>query len=150
MAHVTGAAAIIWQQDLNKKSQFIRTVLAESSRSLGEDNKFGNGLIDVKYALEHYKQYEENYRENAVETMSTEIVNDLENREAVKVFDEVALVEGQWSSEGHQKLIDDANGLPGLEVGFTSDEMVIIKDACAKVDGIIDHGTNEEASFILL
>lgn len=147
VAHVTGAAAIIWQQDLNKKSQFIRTVLAESSRSLGEDNKFGNGLIDVKYALEHYKQYEENYRENAVETMSTEIVNDLENREAVKVFDEVALVEGQWSSEGHQKLIDDANGLPGLEVGFTSDEMVIIKDACAKVDGIIDHGTNEEASL---
>ena len=146
VAHVTGAAAIIWQQDAYKKSHFIRTVLSESARNLGEDNKFGNGLIDVKYALEHYKEYEENYRDNSVETMRTEIADDLENRKAIKVFDEVALVEGQWSSAGHQNLVDLANGLPGLPCGFTADEMVIIKDACAKVDGIIDHGTNEEAS----
>lgn len=128
-AHVTAAASVIWQKDKSKPPVFVRGLLNQSAKKLGCQNEYGNGLVNIKYAIKNYRKYEKNYRE----TMSggeEEIIP--ANEEAVETFDEVDLVEGRWSTTGHKSLIDGANA----DVGFTYNEMLIIKDACAKVDGI--------------
>lgn len=147
VAHVTGAASVIWGKDSSKSNKFIRNLLAVSAKKLGESKLYGNGLVDIKYALQHYDEYSNNA--SLIDCETSEVVenNFSENLTAVKTFDDVQLVEGRWTSDAHQYLIYIGDQYPGLEVGFTADELLIIKDACAKVDGIFDHGVNEENSI---
>lgn len=147
VAHVTGAAAAIWQKDAKKDSQFVRDILSDCAKNLGDKMEYGNGLVDIKFALEHYKEYEKNYIHPVCESHGTEQTNNLENTGAVKTYDEVELVEGRWNSDGHKTLIDQADQLPNLQVGFTADELLIIKDACAKVDGIENDKENSKKHF---
>lgn len=146
VAHVSGAASVIWQKDSTKTNDFVRKLLSDSAKKLGDSKQYGNGLIDIKYALAHYDKYARNYSKSILETEDVADDACLENDTAVKTFEDVQLVEGRWGSEGHSGLVVFANEYPDSPVGFTEDELLIIKDACAKVDGIIDHGINEDAS----
>lgn len=146
VAHVTGAASVIWQKDLSKTNRFVRDLLSDSAKKMGDSKLYGNGLIDIKYALEYYDEYANSYSQIDCETGESVIEVYPENDTAVKTFDDVQLVEGRWDSDGHKDLVDDANGYPGMQVGLSADELWIIKDACAKVDGIYDHGVNQDAS----
>lgn len=147
VAHVTGAASAIWQKDLSKTNGFVRGLLSDSAKRLGNSKYYGSGLVDIKYALKHYKKYADRYSQIPCET--GEAVEEVcpENDSAVQTFDDVELVEGRWDSAGHKDLVEKGNDLSGLQVGLTADELRIIKDACARVDGFIDHGVNEEVSM---
>lgn len=136
VAHVTGAASAIWQKDLSKTNGFVRGLLSDSAKRLGDSKYYGSGLVDIKYALKHYKKYADRFSQIPCET--GEAVEEVcqENDSAVKTFDDVNLVEGRWNSFSHEGLVDFGNNLSGLEVGLTANELLIIKDACAKVDGI--------------
>lgn len=138
VAHVTGAASAIWQKDLSKTNGFVRGLLSDSAKKLGDSKCYGSGLVDIKYALKHYKKYADRYSQIPCET--GEVVEEVcpENDSAVNTFDDVNLVEGRWNSAGHKELVEEGNKLSGLQVGLTADELRIIKDACAKVDGIAD------------
>lgn len=144
VAHVTGVASAIWEKDLSKSNRFVRNLLSASARNLGKSNLYGNGLVDMKYALRHYDEYADYYESTVCETEKIEKVNYPINNTDVKTFDDVQMIEGRWDSNGHKNIVDFAN--PVGHNSFTSDEMLIIKDACAKVDGIIDHGINEQNS----
>lgn len=50
--HVTGAAALLMQQDGEKEAEEIRYILDVSSNPLGETDEYGYGIIDVKHAQE--------------------------------------------------------------------------------------------------
>ncbi len=147
VAHVAGAASAIWQKDLSKTNGFVRGLLSDSAKRLGDSKCYGSGLVDIKYALKHYKKYADRYSQIPCET--GEAVEEVcpENDSAVQTFDDVELVEGRWDSDGHKVLVEEGNDLSGLQVGLTADELRIIKDACARVDGFIDHGVNEEVSM---
>lgn len=147
VAHVTGVASVIWKKDVSKSNQFVRSVLAASAKKIGDSKLYGNGLVDLRYALQHYDEYTDVKLQIACETEEIEEGIYSENDTAVKTFDDVELVEGRWSSVGHEGLVDYANAYKDMEVGFTTDELLIIKDACAKVDGIFDPKTNEEKSI---
>lgn len=139
VAHVSGAASLIWQKDKEKSSRFVRSLINHSAKKLGEKKVYGNGLLDIKYALKKYNMYQKVYIEKDFEPKKNVIA---ENTTDIEIFDKVDLVEGRWNSNGHKTVLDIANG----DVGFTADEMWVIKDACAKTDGIIDHGNAEVES----
>lgn len=147
VAHVTGAASAIWQKDLSKTNGFVRGLLSDSAKKLGNSKYYGSGLVDIKYALKHYNKYADRYSQIPCET--GEAVEEVypENDSAVKTFDDVELVEGRWNSVAHEGLVDFGNKLSGLEVGLTANELLIIKDACAKVDGIAGAAEKSENHF---
>lgn len=147
VAHVTGAASAIWQKDLSKTNGFVRGLLSDSAKRLGDSKSYGSGLVDIKYALKHYKKYAERYSQIPCETGETVEVVCPENDSAVQTFDDVELVEGRWNSDGHKVLVEEGNKLSGLQVGLTAKELLIIKDACAKVDGIADDKITSKYHF---
>lgn len=148
VAHVTGAASVIWEKDLSKTNRFVRDLLSDSAKKMGDSKLYGNGLIDIKYALEYYDEYANSYSQIDCETGESVIEVYPENDTAVKTFDDVQLVEGRWNSGGHSYLIDVGNSYPGMEVGLSADELLIIKDACAKVDGITKYGSTVEKNSL--
>ena len=65
--HVTGIAAVLWGKDGEKPAGFIRYLLSESARCLGEESEYGNGMPDISYALEHYGEYEASYEDEGTD-----------------------------------------------------------------------------------
>ena len=136
--HAVGCASLIWQKDKKQSSKFIRTVLAASAKNLGEHKKYGNGLLDVSYAIQNYKYFCEKYKEkNFEEDLS---ITENVNTEAIEVFEDIELVEGKWytysggangSKDGHNVIIDNST------VEGSSDKiLLIIKQASAFADGL--------------
>lgn len=129
-AHVSGVASVIWQEDKGKNYDFVRGLIQYSAKGLGEQSLYGNGLLDVKFAIKVYKKYARDYARNAG-TDKEALENYLpENTEAVLTFDDVELVQGRWDSEGHNTILDSANA----QVGFGANEIQVMKRASAAVD----------------
>ncbi|MBR1693278.1 MAG: S8 family serine peptidase [Lachnospiraceae bacterium] len=126
--HVTGAAAVLWQKDRTRSEDFIRGLLAESANDLGDANAYGNGLVDLQYALEHYAQYAAAYEERQKEIGQTEMGSettemsgtdvkemreatpdapllDEENDTPIETYEEIDYVEGRWWKNPHENLI---------------------------------------------
>lgn len=99
--HVTGAAALLWQQDLSKSNEFIRGLLNASARELGIQEKYGNGLVDVKYAMDSYNEYEKEYRKNP----NQKRVPIKKNTRKIKRFSNVNYVEGSWTGDKHESMV---------------------------------------------
>lgn len=57
--HVAGAAALLMMESQYRDAAFIRKVLQKSSNPLGDGTYYGSGLLDVSYARELLKAYEE-------------------------------------------------------------------------------------------
>ena len=114
--HVTAAAAVLWQKDKSKSPAFIRNLLAQTANELGDAEEYGNGLIDLEYALSHYDEFASNYEEvakkveEAVQTQVDEVATEeenvavveerlvQENNGAVETFEDVDYVEGRWGN----------------------------------------------------
>ena len=139
--HVTAAAAVLWQKDKTKSPEFIRNLLAQTANELGSTEEYGNGLVDLEYALSHYKEFAANYEEIETQTVqevaiatteeeTTVFVEEQfvqENEENVETFEDVDYVEGRWwgGKNGHQGLVDNAISEYGLDM--TSEEIAIFK-----------------------
>ncbi len=52
--HVTGAVALILQKNQNVSSNFVKELLLQSAKKIGDKNSTGSGLLDVEYALANY------------------------------------------------------------------------------------------------
>ncbi|MBR1693684.1 MAG: S8 family serine peptidase, partial [Lachnospiraceae bacterium] len=61
--HVTGVASVLWQRDKSKSARFIKGLIEETARALGEADEYGSGLVDLEYALASYDEYSEQYEE---------------------------------------------------------------------------------------
>lgn len=61
--HVVGAASLLWQKDTSKSKDFIKNLLEESARNVGDKESYGNGLIDYEYAEKQYTKAEEQYEQ---------------------------------------------------------------------------------------
>ncbi len=93
---------MIWQKDPRVSADFVRGLLNESANQYGEEEAYGNGLVDAEYALEHYDEYKEKYDENAQQV--TDVQEDAEKEETlipeneseITTFEETGCVEGSW------------------------------------------------------
>ena len=101
--HVTAIASVLMQNDAEATNDLIREVLNKSANRLGDCNEYGNGIVDMEYALEIYEDVKENYESN-------EIVNVIETNESViEVFDSRE-VERSWSKTQHEQMVINAGG----------------------------------------
>nr|MBP3598934.1 S8 family serine peptidase [Eubacterium sp.] len=99
---IAAVASLIWQKDPSVSADFVRGLLNESANQYGEEEAYGNGLVDAEYALKHYDEYKEKYEENAPQI--TEVQKDAEteaalipeNESEITTFEETGCVEGSY------------------------------------------------------
>lgn len=100
--HVTGAVALILQKNVEVSPNFVKELLLQSAKKIGDKNCTGSGLLDVEYALANYEEFVNKYEETTID-------NDVgllsENDTPIKTA-ETDLVEGSWKD--HYVLFDDA------------------------------------------
>lgn len=103
--HVVGVASRLWQKDLSKSNEFIKELVEESAKPLGNQESYGNGLVDCKYAEEMYDSAENQYK-------TEKNINLQENKDKVETFEnkDESKVEGTWTGSYHQKYLND-NGI---------------------------------------
>ena len=95
---VAGVAALIWEKDPDMPADFVRALLNESANGYGDQEQYGNGLVDARYALEHYEEFKKNYKKNKETKLE-------ENKEKVLSFEDTGCVEGSWKTDDHGSLI---------------------------------------------
>lgn len=99
---ITAVAALIWQKDTKVSAGFVRGLLNESANLYGKTDEYGNGLVDAEYARKHYEEYKRKYEENGEKTK----LLIPENQSEIMTFEDTGCVEGSWSKDDHEKLID--------------------------------------------
>ncbi len=105
---VAAAASRIWEKDPSVSADFVRELLNQSANSYGDREKYGNGLLDLEYALESYDEFKEAYQERETDLSSAEGQTEMvlqENKRDVLSFDETGCVAGSWTFEFHEKMI---------------------------------------------
>lgn len=65
-AHVAGAASVLTAQNTENDADLVNDLLKESANYISSESGYGNGLLDLEYALESYDSYAQK-REEAVE-----------------------------------------------------------------------------------
>ncbi len=108
---IAAVASLVWEKDPSVSADFVRGLLNESANLYGDQEEYGNGLVDAEYALEHYDEYKEKYEENAQQI--TEVQKEAEtgeslipeNESEITTFDETGCVEGSWSAENHVEMV---------------------------------------------
>lgn len=108
--HVVGLSSLIWQEDLSKDSQFVRTVLEESSKAL-LDETVDVGLIDYNYASLIYDTVEKQYDKNAP-------IDIPPNETEIKPFDnseDETVVKGSWKAVVHKEYLNSITSNADIE-----------------------------------
>ncbi len=100
--HVTGAVALILQKNQNVSSNFVKELLLQSAKKIGDKNSTGSGLLDVEYALANYEEFADKYDESPMN--NDEIL--LDKNDAPIETAETDLIEGSW--QDHYTLFNEA------------------------------------------
>jgi len=120
--HVVGAASVIWEKNPSQPADFVRGLLDESANQTGDSQEFGNGIVDLGYALEHYDEYARNYTANQENTF--------ENYSVLNTEDDIEYVEGMWGKEKHEEQATQEGC-----IYFSSEQMTLLK-ASAKYSDV--------------
>lgn len=133
--HVTGIAARLWGKNESMSADFIRTLICDSARTLGDEKYYGNGVVDMEYALKNMDEAWEKYKE---ETDKDDMWNSRsvveENRDDIACFEEISIVEGRWSGNIHADFI--------VQSTFSDKELKIIKIGAKLPDNQAKYGIN--------
>lgn len=110
------------------------SLLSQTANELGNTEEYGNGLVDLEYALAHYDEFAANYQETETQESATErenvgVVEERlvqENTAIVETFEDVDYVEGRWGGEnGHKVLVDNAIKENAFEL--STEEITVFK-----------------------
>ncbi len=150
--HVAGAASVLMELNPDMPADYIRALLNYSANLYGDSNEYGNGVIDLEYAIEindkFKKLYEKNItkeaknekqKEKQKEKFWGEVLKTIpENEKAVETFTDVDVVEGMWNSVNHTYLTQTAgdeledeteHNQPIDQISFTITQMQIMIQA---------------------
>lgn len=118
---VAAAASLIWQKDLSVSADFVRSLLNFSANKYGDETKYGNGLLDVEYALEKYDEFRKEYKK--ADTVEME-----ENEREILSFEDTGCVEGSWTKNQHVDLMPSANSIIKKGTRFNDDKTYYAND----------------------
>ncbi|MCR5609739.1 MAG: S8 family peptidase, partial [Lachnospiraceae bacterium] len=104
--HVVGAAATIWGKDLSKSNEFVRQLIDVSANEVGKFDEYGNGIVDISYALEIYDDFSEKFEEGN-KFVNEEVDYEITGNENEVYEYKNDYVEGKWTESTHNKLIDE-------------------------------------------
>lgn len=111
--HVTGAAALIIRKNPKVSPDFVKTLLEQSVKKIGDETRTGKGLLDIGYALENYNSFSKKYKKGLSKNDKKMIKSNTCDIEKA----ETNLLEGSWSDHG--ALFDE--GISGKYDGTASD-----------------------------
>ena len=137
--HVTAVASVLWQKDRSVSADFIRSLLAFTANQYGEDYEYGNGLVDLEFALSQFDAFREVYAVDA-DVLNEQVGAAVEdgaldvNEKPVEEFEGVVYVEGSWAPSKHETLAGNANTNGAY---LTSDEMKVLKIGAVAPDTYI-------------
>ena len=126
--HVTAVASVLWQKDRSVSADFIRSLLAFTANQYGEDYEYGNGLVDLEFALSQFDAFREVYAVDA-DVLNEQVGAAVEdgaldvNEKPVEEFEGVVYVEGSWSKERHQLYTEESSASGGL----SANQLIIVK-----------------------
>lgn len=108
--HVAAEAAILMQKDSSKPKDFIEGLIKDSANPVGDSEEYGDGLIDIAYAMEEYDNYEDACEKGDPDSHLIE-----ENDAEIETFTEEEIsFQGSWGglnldeNEGHKFAAGDA------------------------------------------
>lgn len=134
--HVVGVASLLWEKDLSASSDFIRKLMDYSANLYGDPLEYGDGLIDLAYALSVYDEFKSIYNQNNDINSSIEVAEEnniiLSNTNPVTVFNDVDYVEGSWIGTDHEYTI--TNAVTTASNNLSSTAIKIIKKGCIYQD----------------
>lgn len=117
---VVGVASRLWEIDLEKSNKFIRGLLDDSANYI--DKKCGNGIVDLKYALESYDKFSEKFEESSIENIiNTDGIIE-ENNTELKPYEDENYVNGLWTKVQHKGFVEYANSKTMKNNGYTISE----------------------------
>lgn len=125
-AQVTGAASLLWEADTTKSADFVRGLLTDSAKSLGNENEYGYGIVDVSYALEHYNEYAQNYTDTNVDSQENILYNDDE----VETYTD-SEIKALWTQNQHASALDQSG------ITYSSDKKILLKYAVKMSDHVL-------------
>lgn len=100
-AHVAGAASVLAAQETEKDAELVSGLLKESANFISSESGYGNGLLDLSYALENYDTYEQMCDVAAGEGEGEAPVSLEENDAALPIFSEEEVqAEALWKEGG--------------------------------------------------
>lgn len=137
---ITAIISLLLQKDKSVPSDFIKQLLCSSARKM-EDDGTGAGVVDLEYALVHYEDMKEEYKNNK----KIEIA---QNNSIIPEYDNINYVEGRWARENHQQLVEVA--VAGTTYTLKYWELNYIKYGARDVDIIYPslYGENDSSSFL--
>lgn len=100
--HVVGVASVLWQKDMSMDKEFIRVLLNKATNKCSTEVGYGNGVIDLLYALQIYDECKQSYQ-------AGNLNKDLpKNENIITVFDDISdiCIEGSWSKDLHSKMAE--------------------------------------------
>jgi len=108
--HAVGVASLLWEKDLSKSAEFIRSLMEASAKEVLTDND-DYSFVDYEYANEIYDDYYDDFKKTQYSYNSVdvdEINEEYDNQEDVEDYSEVAT--GSWSKDNHVKTVTYAEG----------------------------------------
>lgn len=145
--HVVGAASVLMELKPDMSAEYIRALLNYSANLYGDSDEYGNGVIDLEYAIEindkfqklyekHLKKASKDKNEKAKqkEKFWGEVLKTIpENEKAVETFTEVEVVEGMWREEEHKGVMGEEKPL-ALRLNISPAQMKLMTYACKYPD----------------
>lgn len=154
--HVVGLASILWQKDTTKGADFIRGLIDVSANAVEGDESCEYGLIDCRYALDAYEEFEKQVgqnrsllkhisRDDEPDEIKEEVSDSIENETEVVTEEEIEKVHGNWDKAEHEAFVSKTyrskwtNGAKYVSVLKSGLSFVDKKDENPKCYGMRDH-----------
>ncbi len=102
----SGVASVLWSKDKSKDAEFIRGLLNKSANNIGSKNEYGNGIVDLGYALEVYDEFSEKY----IKSKDKIDIKITENPYDITEYNK-NIIEGSWWTDIHPEPIKIYSGL---------------------------------------
>lgn len=135
--HVVGAASVLMEMNPEMPADYIRMLLDYSANLYGSPDEYGNGVLDLSYAISVNDKFKKIYNKHISKTKKKvgkdkfwkEIIKEIpENEKAIDIFEELGVVVGMWGSGVHENTIDCSL------TTFADWQITILKYACKYPD----------------
>ena len=107
--HVVGVASVLMELNPDMPIEFIRALLNYSANLYGTTEEYGNGVVDLAYAIEINDGFKKIYEKHLGKTGKKkeifweEVKKTIpENDKAIEVYTELDTVEGMWLKDNSQ------------------------------------------------